>query len=142
MADTKMKFRILARDDRAMGSRRSHPSTSTALISSKWKEPHRGLTHLRILPRYVLTVAKLRKLSPDLSSFGLECIDLSQEGASGRARGVGVGVLFNRSYHPLPINTVAIRFFLRPAKRPDVRTLLRDCLDNASLLHAASFLCR
>ncbi len=43
-----MMFRILARDDRATGIRRSHPSTSTALISSKWKEPHPGLTHLRI----------------------------------------------------------------------------------------------
>ncbi len=70
------------------------------------------------------------------------CIDMSQERASGGARSVGVRVLFNRYDHPFQIDPAAVPVLFRPAKRSDVRALLTDRLDNASLLHAASFLCR
>lgn len=73
-----------------------------------------------------------RHLSPN-NSLCLNPVD-----AAKRTR-VRSGLWFNRSDYPLAIDTAAIPVLLRPAKRSDAGTLLTDCLNNASFLHAAFY---
>src|SRR6266496_6423910 len=58
------------------------------------------------------------------------------------ARCLRVGVLPDCSNHPFPINPTAAPVLFRPAKLPDIRTLLASCLNDTSVLHGLPPACR
>src|ERR1700679_185828 len=129
-----MMFRILARDDRAKGEpaqppfhvhgldlvqvertpSRLNPLANIAAIRLDRGEAPKTISGSQFL-LFKMFAYLGNSNSASIVVIGI-CIDLSQEGASGRARGVGVGVLFNRSDHPLPIDTAALPVLFRPAK--------------------------
>src|SRR6266498_2974319 len=62
-------------------------------------------------------------------------IDMGQQTGSRMARCLRVGVFPDCSNHPFPIDPTAAPVLFRPAKLPDIRTLLASCLNDTSVLH-------
>ena len=69
-------------------------------------------------------------------------VDMGQQSGSRMARGLRVGVLPDCSNHLFPIDPTAAPVLFRPAKLPDIRTLLASCLNDTSVLHGLPPACR
>ena len=145
-------LRILASDDRARESRRNHASTSTALISSRQTEPPTRFNPLANIaaigfhggeaPKAVggSQFPLFKMLANLFNSYFAPAVlagpsvNMGQQSGSRMARGLRVGVLPDCSNHLFPIDPTAAPVLFRPAKLPDIRTLLASCLNDTSEL--------
>lgn len=71
---------------------------------------------------------------------GPPCINVSQQGGSRTARCFCVGVLLHCSDYSLAIDPATAPIFFRPAKLPNIRSVLTMGLNDAPLLHGCLLL--